>query len=153
MKDQMTVQSGSHAEVELIDKKGKRESMAFDIVPDEAADFEKGLLGAGTPLAQALVGHAAGETLTYARGDIASVHILSVRPALQSDLTDAAAQRDETLRRARDQAELANMVSFALTFDSKWGDYNLDMLETDDNADSNAESGGTGQDTDKGEKS
>ena len=37
--------------------------MNFQIVPESEADFSKGLLAATTPIAKALIGHAAGETV------------------------------------------------------------------------------------------
>jgi hypothetical protein len=117
----------TRVKIEMLAKNGGRENLELVLVPDAAADFDKGLLGAGTPLAQTLLGHAAGETLDYRRGDITRVKILSVEPA---EVTDAGSggERDEALRRARDKAELANMVSFALTFDSKWGDYDPEQI-------------------------
>lgn len=122
------VTPNTRVEIELVAKDKTREKLILALVPDAAANFEKGLLGIGTPLAQTLLGHAANETLEYKRGDIVQVKILSVQANVQAPTTSAD-ERAETLRRARDKAELANMVSFALTFDSKWGDYNLDMFD------------------------
>ena len=50
------VQIGQRVIVELIDQEGRREQLALDVVPDDAADFASGFLGAGTPLAQAILG-------------------------------------------------------------------------------------------------
>ncbi|MBI4673190.1 MAG: GreA/GreB family elongation factor [Chloroflexi bacterium] len=125
----MKIAPGTSVMVELIAKNKTREQLHFVLVADDAADFDKGLLGVGTPLAKTILGHAAGETLPYTRGDIVQVEILQVQRAEDAPRADVAGQRDQALRRARDNAELANMVSFALTFDSKGGDYNLDMFD------------------------
>ncbi len=134
----MNIELGARVEIELIagnqSKHGlisqnkSREKLNFVLVPDDAADFDKGLLGIGTPLAKTILGHAAGETLEYKRGDIVQVKILSVQENVEMLAEHAAEDRKETLRRARDKAELASMVSFALTFDSKWGDYDPEQI-------------------------
>ena len=49
----LAVAPGMHVEVELIGENGLSEPLAFDLVPDEQADFANGFLGAGTPLATA----------------------------------------------------------------------------------------------------
>lgn len=116
-------------EIELVAKDKTREKLSFVLVPDEAADFDKGRLGAGTPLAKTILGHEAGETLEYKRGDIVQVKILSAQENTEELAPDAGEQREEALRRARDKAQHANMVSFALTFDSKWGDYDPENIQ------------------------
>ena len=72
------VEVGCHVEVELIDDRGQGEFLAFDIVPEQAADFDAGRLGENTPLAQAILGHSAGSHIPYALADVQSVRILSV---------------------------------------------------------------------------
>lgn len=122
------VAPNTRIKIELVSKTRTREKLEFVLVPDDAADFDKGLLGLGTPLAQAILGHAAEETLDYKRGDIVQVKILSVQANAAPTALDAGEAREETLRRARDKAELDSMVSFALTFDSKWGDYDPEQI-------------------------
>lgn len=125
--DILQVTEGARVAIELIAKDKTREKISFVLVADDAADFDKGLLGIGTPLARTIVGHGANETLEYKRGDIVQVKILSVEE--NADVpTDAGEAREESLRRARDKAQHANMVSFALTFDSKWGDYDPENI-------------------------
>src|SRR5512139_2611852 len=68
----LAVALGTHVTVELIAESGTGESLAFDLVPDEQADFVRGFLGVGTPLAQALVGMVAGESVVYRLGDVVS---------------------------------------------------------------------------------
>lgn len=120
---------GSHVEIELVTKTGGRERMAFDLVGDEAADFERGLLGVGTPLAQALLDQPAGVTLPYQRGDIVQVHLLAVQPGGTESPPDTSQEREALLRRARDKSDLANAITYALTFDSKWGDADPEGIE------------------------
>ncbi len=123
------ITEGSRVELELISRSDTREELEFTLVPDRAADFDRGLLGSTTPLGQAILGHAAGETLEYARGDIVQVRILRVAAGDAGGAPeDAGETRADALRRARDKAELANLVSFALTVDSKWGDYDPEHI-------------------------
>ena len=128
MNGELKVELGTRVEVELMSKTGARERLPLDIVPDQNADFDRGLLGAGTPLARSIIGHAAGETLDYKRGEIVTVTIHAVHPSDKIADLNVSGQREEVMRRARDKAELANMVSFALTFDSKWGDYDPEEI-------------------------
>jgi Transcription elongation factor, GreA/GreB, C-term len=128
MSEQTKIELGTRADIELIAKDRSREKLQLVIVADQAANFDQGFLGISTPLAQTIIGHGAGETLDYPRGDILQVNILSVQAAGEAVSAETAEQRDQRLRRARDKAELANMVSFALTFDSKWGDYDPEQI-------------------------
>ena len=128
MTEKIAIALGAHVSLELIARDKTREKIQCTLVQDDAADFGKGFLGANTPLAQTLLGHTVGETLAYKRGDIVQVKILAVQSAQAALDTSAAEHRSEALRRARDKAELANMVSFALTFDSKWGDYDPEQI-------------------------
>lgn len=121
MSEKLVVAPGARVEIELLARDKTREKLSCVLVNDAAADFAKGLLSVNTPLAQAILGRTAGETLAYAQGDITQIKILSVQSA--PPIADADTSREVALRRARDQAELAGMVSFALTFDSKWGAY------------------------------
>jgi len=114
---------GMHVEVELIDLHGDGETLSFDLVSERAADFDEGRLGANTPLAQAIIGQDVGVLLPYNRGDVRSVRILSVRPALDPTPDDATERRQETLKRAVAAAERTNAAIFAASFSGKWGDY------------------------------
>jgi hypothetical protein len=113
---------GTHVEVELVDETGARERLAFEVVPDEEADFGAGFLGAGTPLAQALLGQGAGSVLPYQVGDIREVKILSVAAGTRAGADDAAASRQAIIQKAISKSDLAESVRFALTVDQKWGD-------------------------------
>ncbi len=128
MAEQLEIGTGTRVQVELISKNKTREKLQMVLVTDEQADFDKGFLSGSTPLAKTLMGHHAGETLEYKHGDIVELKIVSVEAGNALAQADTAEQRGETLRRARDKAELSNLVSFALTFDSKWGDYDPEQI-------------------------
>lgn len=129
MSEPLLVAENTQVELELIARDKSREKLGLVLVPDAAADFAQGRLGLGTPLAQTILGHAANETLDYKRGDIVLVKILAVTENADAPSPDAGAGREQALRRARDKAQHANMVSFALTFDSKWGDYDPENIQ------------------------
>ena len=99
------------------------ETLSFDLVSERAADFDEGRLGANTPLAQAIIGQDVGVLLPYNRGDVRSVRILSVNPALDPAPDDATERRQEALKKAVAAAERTNAAIFAASFSGKWGDY------------------------------
>jgi hypothetical protein len=120
---------GTHVEVELVTEPGASEKMAFDVVPDSKADFSAGFLGAGTPLAQAILGHRAASRVPYEAADIVEVRILSVAPATSPPPGDTAASRQAVIDEAVSRSNLADTLRLALTVDVKWGDYDPDGIE------------------------
>jgi hypothetical protein len=126
---------GTRVEVELLTAEGDSEELAFDVVPDEAADFASGFLGASTPLARAIMGRPAGSHVPYNAGDIVEARILSVERSERTADRDAAAERDAATRDAVNRAEAEDTIRLALTFNSKWGDYDPEPLERDDEDD------------------
>lgn len=116
------VSVGKHVEIQLVHANGVDE-LAFDIVTDDQADFARGYLGEGTPLAQAILGHSAGSTLPYNAGDTTEVRIIQVGPAASPPPGDVQARRDAVIRRAIDQSDRTNAMIFASSFSGKWGDY------------------------------
>ena len=100
--------------------------MSIDIVPAKAADLDRGLIGANTPLAKAIRGKTAGSTVPYGLGDIHSIRIVSVTPSEVVVSEDAAERRQAVLDKARTDAERTNAEIFAASFSGKWGDYSLD---------------------------
>jgi hypothetical protein len=114
---------GTHVEVELVDESGAGELLAVDIVPDNQADFSSGFLGAGTPLAQAILGRPAGSVVPYKVGDILQVRILKVTSKASTPPTDVEAKRQAVIQKAVAQSELVSDMAFALAVGSKWGDY------------------------------
>lgn len=126
--DAIQIWTGCRVAVELVNLDGSREKMAFQIVPDTLSDFSRGYLGEGTRLAQALMGHRAGERLVYQADDIAEVAILGVELAESGPDESVAERREANIRKAQRQTELANMIAFAASFNSKWGDYDPQSL-------------------------
>ncbi len=114
---------GTHVEVELVDESGAGEFLAVDIVPDSQADFSSGFLGAGTPLAQAILGQPAGSVVPYKVGDIVCVRIMAVALNAIAPPTDVEAKRQAVIQQAVAQSELVSDMAFALAVGSKWGDY------------------------------
>jgi hypothetical protein len=111
---------GCHVEVELIGQTDTSERLAFDIVPDTRADFAHGFLGAGTPLARAILGKRAGSAVTYRVDDIREVWILSVRPSTRVPNRETP-DHDAVLQKAISKSELAEAARLSLTVDLKWG--------------------------------
>jgi hypothetical protein len=124
------VKIGTRVEVELLSESGDVERLAFDVVADEQADFASGFLGAGTPLAQALLGQPAGATVPYAVADEVEVRILSVRPSQRAPAPEVAAAREAAAQEAVSKANMEEMVRLALTVDVKWGDTDPEALES-----------------------
>ncbi len=114
---------GSHVELVLVDWQDGREQLSFDIVPDEAADYSCGFLGASTPLAQALLGESTGTVIPYLKDDIQAIEILSVRQATQVPDASAEEKRSAAMRKNLREVEHASAVAFASSFSGKWGDY------------------------------
>jgi hypothetical protein len=114
---------GTHVEVELVDESGAREPLAFDLVSDERADFANGFLGSGTPLAQAILGKAAGELVACQLGDVVEVRIVKVSEAVRVQAEDVAAKRQAVIQQAVAESERISDMVFALAVGSKWGDY------------------------------
>jgi hypothetical protein len=126
---QTVVHVGTRVEVELVDDSGGEERLVFDIVPESAADFSAGFLGAGTPLAQAILGERVGSVVSYRLADVVSVHILSVKPSERAPAAGAAEAREAVLREAVNKSNLEDAVRLALTVDVKWGDYDPEGIE------------------------
>jgi len=123
---------GTRVEVDLVDESGGCEHLAFDIVPDAQADFAHGFLGAGTPLAQAILGQPAGGLVPYRVGDVVQVRVLSVTQAVRAPSDDVAAKRQAVIQQAVAQSDRISDMAFALAVGSKWGDY--DPGDTKDTA-------------------
>ena len=120
---------GCHVVVELVGADGNRENLEFDLVPERAADFGRGLVSAESPLGAAVRGRFEGDEVEYRMGDICRVHITSVGPAQHDSGLDAQAHREKILEEARRKAERTNAGMFASSFSGKWGDYNTDDMD------------------------
>jgi hypothetical protein len=119
----LRVQIGMHVELELIYDLGGCERLFVDIVKAPAPTWRRAFLGANTPLAKALRGHAAGSIVPYIMGDIRQVRVVSVAPSRTTAPADAQARREAALQKALDDAERTNAEIFASSFSGKWGDY------------------------------
>lgn len=119
----LTVAAGTHIDIELVNDAGLCEPLALEVVADEQADFTNGFLGLSTPLAQALLGQAAGSIVAYRQGDVVQVRILQVAASARTPIGDAAARRQAVLQQAVAEAERVSDMVFALAVGSKWGDY------------------------------
>lgn len=126
---QLQVAIGTHVEIELLTASGECEALEVDIVPDEDADFAAGFLGAGTPLAKAIVGQYAVSRVPYRKADFEEVRILAVTPSLVTPSGDAASNRQAVIDQAVSKSNLADTVRLALAVDVKWGDYDPAALE------------------------
>lgn len=127
---------GACVEVELVDQAGEGERLTFDIVPDRAADFAAGFLGASTLLAQAIMGHPVGSVVPYLVGDLAEVRILAVTLSERLADGDAAEARNAATQEAVERAKTDELVQLALTVNVKWGGYDPEPLERDRDGDS-----------------
>lgn len=114
---------GTRVEVELISEFGDSERMAFDLVPDRSADFAAGFLGAGTPLARAIMGRSTGSMVPYHVGDMTEVRILAVTLSERLADGDAAEARNAATQEAVERAQTDELVQLALTVNVKWGGY------------------------------
>jgi hypothetical protein len=123
MNEPTRVALGTQVEVELIGQEGNSERLAFVLVADDAADFDAGLLGVGTPLAQALLGQQVGAQIDYRRGDLHQVRIIRLAWHRQKTPTKAAERRQAVLDRALQEAGRTDALNFASSFNGKWGDY------------------------------
>jgi hypothetical protein len=113
--------------VELVDTTGQSERREFTLVVAKEADFKSGQLDENTPLACALLGHQAGETIPYQAGDLVEVRILSVLAGEGTISSDAADKRHQAVREAVAQSEITNQMIFATASGSKWGNYDVDV--------------------------
>jgi hypothetical protein len=128
----LKIWTGRHVELEVTYGPGDTEMLSLDVVSDSAADFERGFLGESTPLAQAIIGHVAGDAVTYQAGDRVRVQILLVSEELRGKPEDLSARREEVERKARLDSDTTNLVLFASSFSGKWGDYDPNAVKRED---------------------
>jgi hypothetical protein len=121
---------GTHVELLLVDQAGETERLAFDIVEDAVADFADGFLGVGTPLAKTLLGRQAGDTLSYRVADMVEARVLSVSAGRRVPDTSVVAKRRAVVQEAVSKSNRDDAVRHALTFSSKWGDYDPEGIES-----------------------
>ncbi len=123
---------GRHVELELRYESGERETLSLDVVPDAFADFDNAFLGESTALAKAILGHSAGDTVTYQAGDWVRVRILAVLPEWRATPADHSKRREEVERKAAEKSDTTSAILFASSFNGKWGDYDPSTLQGDE---------------------
>jgi len=114
---------GCHVKLNLVDRQGKKDHLSLDIVTDEAADVERGFLGASTPLARALLGEKAGVVIPYLKDDIFAIEVLGVTGSTNRSPEGAAEKRQAQMMKTLREVEHTSAVMFASSFSGKWGDY------------------------------
>ncbi|MGE5224512.1 MAG: GreA/GreB family elongation factor [Omnitrophica WOR_2 bacterium] len=124
-----TVQLGMHVQVELVSQ-GELEQLEFDLVPDRFADFARGYLGEGTPLAQAILGRKPGDVQPYTQGDIQAVKVLAVSTAADLPGAEEYNRLLERRRSAVEEAQRRDAMIFASSYSGKWGDYDPQGIES-----------------------
>jgi hypothetical protein len=123
------IEIGTRVELELLGQAAESEHLSLTLTPDEEADFQAGFLGVSTPLAQAILGRQAGETLPYPVGDLQQVRIIAVHASAKKPDKNAAARRKAAIRKAIQHSDYVNAMIFAGAVNSKWGDYDIDKLD------------------------
>jgi len=123
--------AGRHVELELTYESGEIERLSLDIVPDAAADFERGFLGENTALGKAIYGYTAGSSVTYQAADQVSVRILSVTASVREQEGDRAAEREEKIRKAKADSDRTSILIYASSMNNKWGDLDPDGMKED----------------------
>ena len=125
---------GCEVELDLVDRSGKKERMKVVIVDDKAADFTHGYLSENTPIAKAIVGEKAGNTIPYLKEDILSIHIISVNQPTNKPPEDAAEKREASMKKTMREVQDTNAIVFASSFSGKWGDYDPDSIPKEKNS-------------------
>lgn len=125
----LRAQVGRRVDLILTHLGGDEETLTLDIVADSAADFDRGLLGVGTPLAKAIQGKRPGERVAYRVGDMAGVTVVSVQRSPRDLDNSASERRQEILDRAVSESDRTNALNFASSFSSKWGGYEPEGIE------------------------
>jgi len=122
---------GHNVEIALIHRGGRRETLTFDLVPDEQADYAAGFLGISTHLAKAILGESAGTLIPYFTDELQAIEMLTVAESTRKADESAQEQRAANLIETRDQIDFRNAVLFAASTDTKWGGYDADGLDYD----------------------
>jgi hypothetical protein len=133
--DPDTIGVGCQVEVLLTERNGQTERFTVIIVPDEAADFNHGMLGENTPIAKALLGEKRGHIIPYLKDDILSIEVLSVTKPTTPPEFDVAKKRKDKYLQAKREVEDTNAMLFASSFSGKWGDYDPDSIAKDNQKD------------------
>lgn len=122
---------GMHVVVELKGKTGAAQKLEFDIVQDKQSDFSAGLMSERAPLAQAILGHAAGEQVEFVAPsrEPQTVTLLSVSPRAAAG--EPVPDRDAVLDQARDKIARRESRQIALTAELHYGSIDPDGIKED----------------------
>ena len=122
------VTMGSRVSLDLVDKGGGHDLMTVELVANSAADMANNLLGAGTPLARAILGRKVGEVVPYKIGEMKEVQVLAIEPG-QATVDDLSARRTAAREKMIKDADKTSRLIFGSAFSSKWGSYEPDKME------------------------
>ena len=120
--EEPVVAEGMHVVLDLVLEEGV-DHLEVDIVEDDQADFSHGFLGINTPLAQAILGLTAHQSVPYRVGDGREIRVIHVSPSEAAPPEDVKARRQEVIRKAIERSDRTNAMIFASSFSGKWGDY------------------------------
>lgn len=128
---ELTAAVGTHVVVELRDRMGAAQRLEFDIVPDKQSNFSAGFMSERAPLAQAILGHAAGDSVEYMAPsrEPQTVTIMSI--VTRAAAGEAAPDRDAVLDEARDKIARRESRQIALTAELHYGSIDPDGIKED----------------------
>ena len=128
-KDSGQICLGCCVELILIARSGSRETLKFDLVSDDDADYQAGFLGISTSLARAILGEKPGTLVPYFTEDLQAVEILSITAATRKPSSSTSTQRKRNIQETKSQLEFRDALLFASSAGTKWGDYDADGLD------------------------
>ncbi len=119
---------GTHVVVKIKGKSGEADKFEFDLVQDKQSDFSAGLMSERAPLAQAILGHTAGESVDFVTpsGEAQKVKIESVTASAAGG---AAPDRDAVLDEALDKIARRESRQIALTAELHYGSIDPDGIK------------------------
>lgn len=119
---------GTHVVVNIKSKSGEAAKFGFDLVQDKQSDFSAGLMSERAPLAQAILGHTAGETVDFVTpsGEAQKIKVESVA---SSSASEAAPDRDAVLDEALDKIARRESRQIALTAELHYGSIDPDGIK------------------------
>jgi hypothetical protein len=123
----LTAATGRAATLEL-EFDDEIETRTLAIVPDGLADLYAGFLGEGTPLGRAIAGQPVGAVLPFQGGRV-TIRQLRIDDQIIVRAKANAARRQAQVEQAEKEIAKANATLFALTVESKWGDYDPDGID------------------------
>ena len=126
---ELRVSVGMHVTVE-IKESGMIERLEFDLVPDKQSDFSAGLMSERAPMAQAIQGRLAGETVQYLSPAAVTqtVTVLSIEVS-KRELERPVSDREEVLGEVMDRIVRRESKQIALTAELHYGSIDPDGIK------------------------